>query len=377
MKAILTLKFKRMLQEISLYVIMILMAVLLTFIFSKAMAGGGAKRVYVTDLDDTEYSRMFLDYLYQSPYSFEKASKNNAIKQVQRSGAVAAIVIEKGLMDSPKIEIIYGSDSIEAAAIKNAAEQAYDSMVHLYFLQEYISENGEPLSIGETQAAQNSIDKLVGTVLNIKNAPKYDALLENNFHFLMGFNIFFVTFSIIFTIGSILEDKQLKIWQRMRLTPIGSIKILLGNFLPSFMAGVAQMAVVLFVGQYLMGIKLASLGTVLLVFTVYSLTATCLGLFLCAILKNYAQLNSLTPIITVSTSMIGGCMWPLSIINSPVMLMAANFTPQRWAMQGAMRGAILGKSADILSSLLILLGMAAVFFTVSVIVLQREGKNGK
>lgn len=378
MRAILILKLKRMSKDISLYAIMIIMAILLTFIFSKAMAGGGAKRVCVVDLDNTSYSAVFLEQLSMQPYLLERTSKKEGEKQVVRGGAVAMIIIEKGLADGQKISLIYGSDSVEVGSIKNATEQAWAHTANLYFLSSYLNENGIELGIKEIQAKRSSLDKLVGTILTIKNAPSYDSNMESNFHFLMGFNIFFVTFSIIFTIGSILEDKQLKTWQRIRLSPIRATKILLANFLPSFAVGIAQMAIVLLVGQYLMGIKLANIGVTFLSFSAYAFTVTCLGLFLCAILKNYNELNALTPIITVSTSMLGGCMWPLSIISSPVMLLAADFTPQRWAMQGAMQGAMVGGGlADIAKSLIILISMAIALFGVSVAVLLRESRGGK
>ena len=378
MRAILELKLKRMKQDVSLYIIMMLMAILLTFIFSKAMGGGGAKRVYITDLDNSEYSAILLDNLYKNPYSFESASQKKAVREVQRGSAAAAIIIEKGLEHNPKVQVIYASDSVEASTIKNAVATAWEDTVHLSLLQSYINENGVPITISEVKAEQNNLDKLIKSVLTITDAPNYDAMLESSFHFLMGFNIFFVTFSIFFTIGSILEDKQLKIWQRVRLAPISSIKVLLGNFLPSFAVGVCQMGIVLLVGQYLMGIRLASVGLTFLTFTCYALCITCLGLLFSALLSNPAQLDSLVPIVTVSTSMLGGCMWPLGIISSKFILTLALFMPQYWAMSGTIHAAIIGGSiADIAKSLLVLVAMAIVLFAISVLVLHKEKQKNK
>ncbi len=379
MRAILELKLKRMKQEVSLYIIMILMAILLTFIFSKAMGGGGVKRVYVTDLDNSEYSAILLDNLYKNSYSFESANQNKAEREVKKGSAVVAIIIEKGLADNPKIQVICGSDSIEASSIKNAVVVAWEDTAHLALLHNYINENGMPISINEVQVEQSKLDKLITSVLTITDAPDYDQILASNFHYLMGVNIFFVTFSIFFTIGSILQDKELGLWQRTRVTPISSIKILLGNFFPSFAVGVCQMGVVLFVGQYLLGIKLASLGLAVLIFVCYSLYITCLGLLFSALLKKPAQLDSLVPIVSVSTSMLGGCMWPLSIISSKFILILARFTPQYWAMEAVIRAAIVGSSSfvGVAKSLIVLTAGAIVLFFASVLILKKEKINSK
>jgi len=378
MNAILQLKLKRMRQEFTLYIIMMLMAILLTFIFGKAMGGGGTKRVYITDLDKSQTSGILLGNLYENPYSFESATRKKAVREVQRGSAAAAIIIEKGLDDNPKIQVIFGTDSIEAIAIKNALATAWEDTVHLSLLHNFINDNGMPISINEIQIEQNKLDKLVASVRTIADAPDYDAAAESNIHFLMGFNIFFVAFSIFFTIGSILEDKQLKIWSRVRLAPISSTRVLLGNFLPSFAVGLLQMGIVLLAGQYLMGIRLAGLGLVFLVFACYSLCITCLGLLFSALLSNPSQLDSLVPIVIVSTSMLGGCMWPLSIISSKFIRTLALFTPQYWAMSAAAQAAISGGSiAPIAKSLLVLVAMALVLFAASVAVLYREKQSNK
>ena len=69
---------------------------------------------------------------------------------------------------------------------------------------------------------------------SVLDADDFDENFYENIHYLMGFNIFFVMFSIIFTMGSILEDKKLRTWNRIRISPLSSRAVLAGNFIPSY-----------------------------------------------------------------------------------------------------------------------------------------------
>lgn len=48
--------------------------------------------------------------------------------------------------------------------------------------------------------------------------------------------------------------------------------------------------------------------------------------------KTTAQLAALTLILVVTTSMLGGCFWPLEVVTSEVLLAIARLVPQSWAM---------------------------------------------
>jgi ABC-2 type transport system permease protein len=192
----------------------------------------------------------------------------------------------------------------------------------------------------------------------------------------MGYNIMFVMFSIIFTIGSILEDKKLNTWNRIRIAPISGASVLAGNFIPTFLVGAIQMAIVFFAGQMLFGINLgASIGPIIIVFAMFTLAVTCLGLLLATALRTYEQLNAAAPVIIVATSMLGGCMWPLSIVSEGLRRVA-DFTPQRWALGAAEHLAVYGGGlSSVMTNILVLGAMALVFFAVSVVLYNKKQKG--
>lgn len=91
------------------------------------------------------------------------------------------------------------------------------------------------------------------------------------------------------------------------------------------------------------------------------------------IIKTQAQLGSITPIVLTSTSMLGGTMWPLEIVNSKALLFLAEFTPQKWAMQGIESIASEGMDfeAAVIPSI-VLVGMGLVYFAIGVKTLNQE-----
>jgi ABC-2 type transport system permease protein len=88
-------------------------------------------------------------------------------------------------------------------------------------------------------------------------------------------------------------------------------------------------------GKYLLGVDWGnSMPGVLMVAAAFVFTVTSMGLLLSGVVKTHAQLSSITPVVLTSTSMLGGCAWPLEIVNNKLLLLLAELTPQKWAIQG-------------------------------------------
>jgi ABC-2 type transport system permease protein len=144
--------------------------------------------------------------------------------------------------------------------------------------------------------------------------------------------------------------------------------ILGGTMIVSFLVGIIQMAVLVLGGKYLIGIDWGnSTAGIMLVVTVFVFAVTSLGLMLSGIVKTQAQLGAMAPVILTSTSMLGGCMWPLEIVNNKVLLFLAELTPQKWAIQGmeAIAAKGMGFEAAIIPSI-VLFAMGIIFFGIGV-----------
>jgi ABC-2 type transport system permease protein len=179
---------------------------------------------------------------------------------------------------------------------------------------------------------------------------------------------------MVFSISTILSDKQYKTWQRMIISPVSKSSILGGTMVVSYFTGAVQLAVLIIGGKFLFGIDWGNTTAgIIMVSAAFVFAVTNLGLMLSNVVKTQAQLGSIAPVILTSTSMIGGCMWPLDIVNNKILLFLAELTPQKWAMQGLENIASKGMSfeAAILPTT-VLLFMGVIYFSFGVWGLYKE-----
>ncbi len=111
----------------------------------------------------------------------------------------------------------------------------------------------------------------------------------------------------------------------------------------------------------------SSISGVLTVAGSFIFAVTSMGLMLSGVVKTRAQLSAVTPVVLTSTSMLGGCMWPLDIVNNKVLLLLAELTPQKWAMQGM--ESIVSKGMGFEAAVypaIVLMAMGVLFFAVGV-----------
>ena len=388
MGSILWLKLKRMRTDVMLYAIMMLMALVLSYIFGSAMFGDAkTQNIYVIDYDETQASSAFLEDIGSDAYTLTVSTEREAERAVSSGEALAAIVIPEGFEDTldtqnATVTLVRTAQSADIYALQSAVTSTLSAAAQRHALTKAVGDAltraGLPALTDEQVAAayaarmgENAAVRVVAVA-----SGNNETISWGNVHYLMGFNIFFVMFSIVFTIGGILEDRKLHTWDRIRISPVSGAEVLGGHFVPTFAVGVLQMLMVLGFGQMLFGIDLgASFWPIIVVFAAFVLAATCLGLLLSMLIRTYDQLGAVTPVVLVATSMLGGCMWPLSIVGSKVMLGIAQAMPQKWALEAAERLAIQGGSlGSVMGNIGVLVGMATVFFAASLLLYNKKQK---
>jgi ABC-2 type transport system permease protein len=195
-----------------------------------------------------------------------------------------------------------------------------------------------------------------------------DSGYDNLKHSMIGFSLFFSMYTMVFGVGTILYDRQYRTWERMMITPVSKASVLGGSMVVTYLVGFLQLGILVIAGKYLLGIDWGrSIAGILLIVAAFVFAITALGLLLSGVVKTHAQLASVTPVLLTSTSMLGGCMWPLEIVNNRVLLFLAELTPQKWAVQGMedIAAGGLGFEAAVIPAL-VLAGMGLIFFVAGV-----------
>jgi len=158
------------------------------------------------------------------------------------------------------------------------------------------------------------------------------------------------------------------------VAPVRRLGIITGHVAVAFVVGMIQLVVTLLAGQYLFGLEFGvNMGGLLVVGALYILTMGAFGLFVTSFAKSPNALGGIVSILLTSMAMLGGCMWPLEMVSSKILIALSWITPHRWAFD-AMRA--IGADGVTLASqsfeLMMLAGMTVLMMGVGVLRLRDE-----
>lgn len=373
-------KLKDYISTLPMVIIMTIMALVLIYIFGQGFDSGFQLDVGIVDKDESYLSQEYInEVMNKKGFSYTKMSEEEGEKAID-NGYIAIVIIEDGfennlLEGNAKVSIESSGESLEHQTLRANIE----SIGRLYGTNEmYIKKMKDFYS--NLGIVYSEIDIRADIVSNIEKYPVLQVIVKSLDqkvvsgydpikHSFIGYLLFFSMFAIIFSIGSIVDEKQSHVWYRQRVTPISGIKVLGANLLTTIFTGSLQMWSIVIIGKVIFKIELGgSLVGLMAVVTSYIIGVTCLGLLLANLVSTPSQLGAFSPVIIVATSMIGGCMWPLEIISSKVLLFMADLTPQRWAYSG-LKTIIVnnGTLTDVLPQIINILIIAIVLFILAMI----------
>lgn len=161
-----------------------------------------------------------------------------------------------------------------------------------------------------------------------------DFIYDQSLQSLFGFSLFFVFYTVTFTVSAIVQQKSEGIWNRVLLSPLSKMQMYLGHIVFSLMLGYLQLFIIFNVFQYGLGVDFyGGFAKSLLVIIPFLFAITSLGVLISAFVKNPRQLNALIPLLAVSMAMIGGAYWPIEIVQSEMMIALSKVVPLFYGME--------------------------------------------
>jgi len=390
MLSIIKLRILGLRDEYIVFLIMTVMALGLTSVFGASM-NVYKPTIAIIDEDESQYSHLLIEEIQgntQFNYEFYDYEKSEDL--IEEGKVLTGLRIRKGFEENilkdvePIIDIIKVRETTDTIIFEGIIGDATRKMTGnakiSNITSNYIYDINRSLDLNKLKdkAYKSAVDnwkyrkpiRVTGQLIGSSDKTGNDSLK----HSIIGFSIFFSMYTIVFGIGTILNDKQYNTWQRMMISPLSKVDILGGSLIVTFIIGSIQLGVLILAGRYLFNIHWGqSISGILLIAGTFVFAVTSLGLFLSGMVKTHSQLAAISPVILTSTAMLGGCMWPLEIVNSKILLILANFTPQKWAVEGMEKIATYGHGfeAAILPSLILIL-MGLIFFGMGVKLLRFE-----
>lgn len=178
----------------------------------------------------------------------------------------------------------------------------------------------------------------------------------------LGFVVMFMMYMAINAAALIGEDKKLKTYERILMSPLTLKEYTVGNILSFFAIIWIQILMLFGIMKFLFGMDFGSSAVSLLIFTfIYSAVCVSMGMAVVNLAKSLKQVYALTHLIVIPMSMLGGCFWPKEIM--PDMLQRiSEFVPVTWAVKGMEKILYGGNITTVGNEIVVLLLFALVFF---------------
>ncbi len=358
---------KIFLRDIKAVLLSFLLPIALITLFSLAFGGLGEDQsaqnpvsIFVADNDSTATSQDIitkldnLEEIELSPIAFE-TGKN----EIMNGNKLAMLVLHKGFADSVEaghkepIELFYdearemeaglvqyalisnlmevlGSQSMKKKIIKSVNSRYPDIDPQIMAsIEEEIAMQFEP---AEGESNGNIMDNTGGleiTALSRKKSVNW-ALIQS----FAGTAVMMLLFSVAAMGSSILAEREDGTLKRLLYSPVNPLNILFGKMVNAIVVGFFQLVVMLLFSILVLGLDLE--GNIFYLFMVILATAfACsgFGIFIAAISTSRKQAESLSTIIILIMSAIGGSMIPIFFMPEIMQKMSV-VSVNYWAIQG-------------------------------------------
>lgn len=143
--------------------------------------------------------------------------------------------------------------------------------------------------------------------------------------------VLFVFLTAVAGGSAVVESRRLGVYERVLAAPVRPRTIVIGESVTAVLIAAVQSALIVLVGSVVFGVSwgnpLAAFSLVLL----WCLVGAGAGMVAGTLFRTPEQASAIGPVVGITFAMLGGCMWPLSIV-SPTMRAIGHATPQAWAV---------------------------------------------
>ncbi|WP_070120314.1 ABC transporter permease [Bacillus marinisedimentorum] len=346
--------------------------------------------VPIVDEDETELSRKLISALSESDvFTFETMEKQTAEDEVTAGNAEAAFIIPNGFQEDirsgskasirvlkvKESQVFYSAQNEVLQEARELADEQYTVSLITAGLAE--GTGAAEATVRQAALAAYSYEKRstpafavhTGTVEE-EGGFLYDQQLQSS----LGFTLFFVMFTVIFSVGELVEDREKGIFSRLVVSPVTRWEIYAGNFFYSFLIGTFQVILLAALWKYVFRFDWGdSWGLIFAVMLPFVFAITALGLLLSAFVKNMKQLSSIVPLIAVSSAMLGGAYWPIEIVTSDILIWISKLIPLSYAVEGMKAVALYHEGLQgVVQPALIMAGMGAAMAGAGIFILEKR-----
>ena len=342
---------KIILRDRNALLMMFLVPMLIISVSGLALGGESSNiqiDVLIVDLDNDEVSRGLVEFLEDIDILDVDMESNEfaARERVKNREYGRLIIIPLGFTGS----VMTGQDT-ELLIIGNPTEESQNTVLEK-IVEGYASRISTNVVVVKTAGAygipvytEEQIMEIVDTAEQFVQPPPVEVTIESTASSLVEFTPFtqyvpgFAVMFLLFTtvqIGSVslIKEQEAGTLRRLVTAPISRVEIIGGKIASTFIRGFVQLTVLMYFGNVVFDLNLGSDTLALLILiAAITLASTGLGLLVAVLVKTADQADSVSLLLVLIMSAVGGSWWPL-FIEPQFMQDMAHFTITAWAMEG-------------------------------------------
>lgn len=339
-----------------LFIMPLFFVLVISLLQTHTKNGADQMPVLLYSADDSVLSRQILDQLNNSQhfkiidandkFQHDLSAAQNAVAKGQyqilvvfpeNMGAdisnytkLALVANEKKSFKSPVIQIYFDP------AVNNAVATLITQALIQSIQQYQLTLSAQLLSnvIGSTVNVPPPADKLLQIqYANIDHIALNPNPVQQNVPAWAIFGMFFIVIPIA---GILIKEKELKIDQRLFITPVSKFILLFSRILAFTVVNLLQLIAMFLVGIFVLplfglpALQLTSIMLLILIGIITAVAASSCGLLIGSFARTYEQASALGPLLVVLAAAIGGIMLPTYLMPASLQFWSQG-SPLNWA----------------------------------------------
>jgi len=330
---------RRLLRDKRALFFTIVLPIVLIIVVGAVARGFDTFKVGVVDLDRSQASHQLVADLEHTagisavPY----ASVGALNKAVARSEINAGVVLPSGLSADERSgrPVVVGIAAEQANTTQQAAVSRISSVIQAYggrveagqFAARFGGDFSKDFDLAVSLAAKTPQVGLATQVVAVAQNTlpagfEYSAPTEL---------VLFVFLTAVAGGAAVVESRRLGIYQRVLAAPVRPWAIVFGESVSALLIAALQSALIVLIGAVVFGVSWGNPPAALLLLLLWCVVSAGAGMVAGTMFRTPEQASAIGPVVGITFAMLGGCMWPLSIV-SPAMRAIGHATPQAWAV---------------------------------------------
>ncbi len=351
MNAVLWGRLLQLKKNSKIMILMTLLTIVFSFIFGLSNTGDSRIQVPVANEDGSVISERLIERLNESEsFVMVPVEREVLLQKVREGESDIGLIIPAGIADTrykeKVLQVVKVKDSPETlsfeglliSSMQNVLVQSsiIDASIHTFERMDTdfdANKAEERIAYLVEEKWQNTLPVEVETRLPDVGDGGDKFIYDQKLQTLLGFTLFFTMYTIIFSVGEILNDRKHLVWERMIVSPLSKFQLYMGNLIYSFVVSYLQISILILFGKYVIGVNWGDHISIVFVITaLFVFAQMALGMLLVSFVRTPQQFQAIVPVIAVSSAMIGGAYWPLEIVSSKILLMVSKLVPLTYAM---------------------------------------------